>query len=200
MAEQIKELLEKIQREGIKAAEDKAQAILKEAESKAQAMIKEAQKEAQLIALAAEDRAAKLEESGRASLKQAGRDVLLSLKAEINGMLGRLVTERVRQALSAEELSQILGRLIKEAGTQDRPEIVVTMSKEDSDKLEKGFLAELRSNARKGIKLAASDSMRGGFTISFDSGKSLFDFTDKALAEYIMSLLSPKLAEVLDVK
>ena len=67
MSEQIKELIEKIQQEGVKAAEDKARAIIDEAGLQAQAIIKEAQKEAQSIILGAQDRAAKMEESGRAS-------------------------------------------------------------------------------------------------------------------------------------
>ncbi|HAJ56381.1 MAG TPA: hypothetical protein DCL35_01270 [Candidatus Omnitrophica bacterium] len=197
MSEQIKELIEKIQQEGVKAAEDKARAIIDEAGLQAQAIIKEAQKEAQSIILGAQDRAAKMEESGRASLKQAGRDMLLSLRAEINEMLGRMVRERVREALGVEELSQILGRIIKEAGVHEKAEVVVTMKKEDAEKLEKGFLAELKSQVHRGIKIASSDAMHGGFTISYDSGRSLFDFTDKALEEYIVALLSPKLAEVL---
>ena len=45
--------------------------------------------------------------------------------------------------------------------------------------------------------LKPAEDILGGFTISFDSGKSQFDFTDQALAEYIGQYLKPKLEEIL---
>jgi hypothetical protein len=39
--------------------------------------------------------------------------------------------------------------------------------------------------------------MSGGFTISFDSGRSCYDFTDRALAAYIGTYLKPKLNQIL---
>ncbi|PIW68507.1 MAG: V-type ATP synthase subunit E, partial [Candidatus Omnitrophica bacterium CG12_big_fil_rev_8_21_14_0_65_42_8] len=51
--------------------------------------------------------------------------------------------------------------------------------------------------AKKGIVVRASDEISVGFTISFDAGKSQYDFTDKALAEYIGVYLKPKLSEIL---
>ena len=194
MAEQLKELIEKIQKEGIKAAEDKARSIEEEARQKAQAIIKEAQKEAEGLISQANDKAKRLQETTLASLKQVGRDVLLALKTEISDMLNKLIMERVREALTPQELAHILAGLIKEQG---KAEVVVSLKKDDVEKLEKGFLAELNKHAQKGITLKASEDISGGFTISYDAGKSHFDFTDKALAEYIGLSLKPKLAEIL---
>jgi vacuolar-type H+-ATPase subunit E/Vma4 len=197
MTEELKDLIEKIQQEGVKAAEDKARVIEEEAEARAKAIIEEAKKEAQVLLLEAKDKASKMEEATRASLKQVGRDLVLSLKTEINDMLNRIITTHVREALSIGELAQILGRLIKETGVNEKAEVIVALKKEDAQVLEKGFLAELKKQAEHGIKLAVSDDIRGGFTISFDSGKSFFDFTDKAFAEYISLTLKPRLAEIL---
>ena len=40
--------------------------------------------------------------------------------------------------------------------------------------------------------------IRAGFVISYDGGKSQWDFSDKALAEYIGSCLNPKLNVILE--
>jgi vacuolar-type H+-ATPase subunit E/Vma4 len=45
--------------------------------------------------------------------------------------------------------------------------------------------------------LRPAEEISGGFTISFDDGKSCYDFTDKALAEYIGIYLKPKLNQIL---
>ena len=72
------------------------------------------------------------------------------------------------------------------------------MKKEDQEKIEKGLLAELKEEVKKGITLKPSEDIAGGFIISYDAGKSHFDFTDKALAEYFSLYLKPKIGQMLN--
>ena len=197
MAEQLKELLEKIQQEGVKVAEDKARLIDEEAKRQARAIIDEARKEAETLMLEAKDSISKTEEGMKATLRQTGRDIILALKAEINATLNKLITARVREALTIDELKNILSSLVHGVSAHDKSEIVLTLKKEDAEKLEKGLLGELKKTIQAGLTIKASDDIHAGFTISYDAGKSLFDFTDKALAEYIAQSLKPKLAEIL---
>jgi len=57
---------------------------------------------------------------------------------------------------------------------------------------------KLRQEAARGITLQPGEEIQGGFTISFDNGKSCYDFTDKALADYIITYLKPKLKKILE--
>jgi vacuolar-type H+-ATPase subunit E/Vma4 len=74
---------------------------------------------------------------------------------------------------------------------------MVLVNKEDLESLEKNFLYKLREETKKNIILRPAEEISGGFTISFDNGKSSYDFTDKALAEYIGTYLKPKLNQIL---
>jgi V/A-type H+-transporting ATPase subunit E len=195
MTEDIKNLIEKIQEEGVKVAEDKARGIEEQARRQAQGIIKKANSEAERIIVQAQDRVAKMEESANASLKQVGRDLLLSLKKEINEMLDRIIRLHVHESLNIDELIKIISTLIKE--NKGREDIMISLNKDDFQKLEKGIFNELREEIKKGVTLKPSEDILGGFIISYDAGKSHFDFTDKALAEYIGSYLRPKLAELL---
>lgn len=197
MAEEIRDLIEKIQQEGVKVAQDKAKAIEEEAMGKAQVIIEQAKKEAERIIDQAKQEQAKMLEAGGVSLQQAGRDLLLSVKREINAMLDNLITLRIRQALEPEELAKIITTLIKGYGSKDKQGIEFLLNKEDLEKLEKGFLNAIKEQTQKGIVLKPSEDISGGFIISYDAGKSHFDFTDKALAEYIGSYLKPKLQSIL---
>jgi len=198
MAEDIKGLIEKIQQEGIKAAQDQARKIQEEAEHKAKEIIAKAKIEAENIILAAKEDSAKIEESTKASIRQAGRDVLLSLRKEINAMLDKLIAQRLREALSPQELSKIIAELIKHYKDKTDTEVIVSLQKEDLEKLEKGFLGDLREEIKKKIVLNPSEDIQAGFIISYDAGKSHFDFTDKALVEYIGSYIRPKLNQILN--
>jgi len=198
MAEDIKSLIEKINQEGIQAAEEKARQIEKEAKAKAEHLIKEAKVRAEQIIAEAEERVQLAEEKGRVLLKQAGRDLLLLVRSEINAMLDKLVAQEVKHALSADALAHILTSLVHDICKHQKTEIVIALSKEDSAKVKENFLGKLKEELRKQIVLKPSDEIRAGFVISFDAGRSQFDFSDKALAEYISTFLRPKLKEVFE--
>jgi V/A-type H+-transporting ATPase subunit E len=196
MAEEIKDLIEKINREGVQAAEEKARQIESAANKKAEEIIAKANVEAKRIITAANEEARRAEEKGKALLSQAGRDMLLALRKEIDSMLERLLAAEIRQALSTQVLSGILSELIK-GYAKHGGSMEVLLKKEDLDALEEHFLRKLKEGIHKEITLKPLEEVSGGFAISFDSGKSRFDFTDKALAEYIGAYLKPRLNQIL---
>jgi len=198
MAEDIKDLIERIQQEGVKAAEDKAKEIEGQAKQQAEELIKKAKAAAEKIAADAQNQADKMQESTKISLQQAGRDLMLGLKKEISDMLGELIIYAAREALKPQELIKIIASLIKNYNEKDKENISIALNKADLEKLEEGLFSELGREAKKGITLKGEDDILAGFTISFDSGKSHFDFTDRAMADYIGAYLKPKLKEILE--
>ncbi len=200
MAQEIKDLIAKIQAEGIKIAEDKASEIEANALAAAKKIIAEASSQAKKIIADAEEQAVKSKDSAEASLNQAGRDFLIILKSRINAMLERLVTENIRQSLASEELAKIILLLIKGAENKNKEEVIVTLSHEDAKFLEKYFLSKLVLEAKSQIVLKSNDEISAGLRISFDAGKSHFDFSDKALAEYICANIKPELNRILKIE
>lgn len=196
MPEELKELIAKIKKEGITAAEEKAKEIEDQARMKANEILVSAKEKAQALLSEAKTKASQDAQRTRALLDQAGRDLLLSLRKEINIMLERLITFETDSALSAAELQRIIVELVKARADSDA-DVVISLKKGDLEALEKKFLGKLKEETRKNIVLKPSSEIRAGFTISFDGGKSCYDFSDKALAEYIGRFLKPKLNEIL---
>jgi vacuolar-type H+-ATPase subunit E/Vma4 len=197
MTQDLQGLIEKIQREGLKAAQEKAQKIEADAREAAGKIIAQAQAQARELVAAAKTEISREHASSRQLLSQAARDVILQLREKILLLLGNLVEHRVREALSSRELAEIIQHLVKNYSKKDDGEVVVYLKHDDLEKLKKDLLAHLEQEAKKGLSLRASDEITGGFIISYDAGKSHFDFTDKALAEYILHSLKPKLGEAL---
>ncbi|MFA5287219.1 MAG: hypothetical protein WC394_02985 [Candidatus Omnitrophota bacterium] len=195
MTEEIKDLIAKIKNEGIKAAQDKSSQIELQAQTLAQKIIQDAKTAAQKIIQDAEREREQYRSSTEALLKQSGRDMLLSLKKEITSMLDMIIKRNIRAALTSEEILKIIHSLIK-SSTQ-KEEMVVTIKKEDLKKVNDGLFSELSEEMKKRIILKPSDEISSGFTISYDAGKSLFDFSEAALAEYISAYLKPELNEIL---
>jgi len=197
MAEEIRDLIEKINQEGIRAAEEKAQNIEAAAKQRADDILAQARLEAEEMIAAAKDRIRREDEKGKTLLAQAGRDLLLSLRKEINAMFGRIVVSDIQQALTPEALFKLLLEVVRNYSEGESSDITVLLNKKDLETLEKNFLHKLREETKKKIILRPAEEISGGFTISFDSGKSCYDFTDKALAEYIGTYLKPKLNQIL---
>lgn len=197
MVEEIRDLIEKINQEGIRAAQEKAQNIEAAAQQKADDILAHARLEAEKIIAAAQERISREDEKEKALLAQAGRDVLLSLRTEINAMLERTMVSEIRQTLTPDVISGLLSDVVRNYSAGESSDITVFVKKEDLEILEKNFLQRLREQTKKTIILRPAKEISGGFTISFDQGKSCYDFTDKALADYIGSYLKPKLNRIL---
>jgi vacuolar-type H+-ATPase subunit E/Vma4 len=198
MPEEIRDLIEKINQEGIRAAEERAKTIEDEARQRSDAILSRAQAEADAMISAAKERIRLEDERERALLAQAGRDLLLSLRGEINAMLGRVVVSDIRQGLSAEALFRLLSEIIRNYNAKERSDIIVSLNRKDLELMEQHYMDKLRHEVAKGITLQPGEDIQGGFTISFDNGKSYYDFTDKALAQYIITYLKPKLKKILE--
>jgi len=198
MAQEIKDLIAKIQQDGVLAAQALAAQIKADAEKDSAKIIASAKQEAGRIIEEATLRAKKLDDSTQAALKQAGRDTLISLRQEITVMLDRLIKINLNQALSAEELTKIIAALIKNAPLSLDSQIIVSLNEKDKEKLEQGFLKQLVEETKKKIVLKSAANIESGFVISFDAGRSIFDFSSQALSDYISGSLKPELTKILD--
>lgn len=150
MSQDLKGLIDKIQEEGIKAAEDKAAQIEEQARRTARDILDKAKIEAQKIVQQARDEAAKTEESAKSLLKQAGRDLLLSLRKEIEETLNKIITLELRRALEPQELAKIIAGMIKDQAGKSKEEIIISLKKADLETLEKHFLGRLKDEAKMG--------------------------------------------------
>ncbi len=197
MAQEIKDLIAKIQAEGVKIAQERAREIENKAFEQSQKIIAQARLEAQKIVTDARKEQEEIKVSTESACRLAGRDFLITLRSRINDLLDKLVKENIRQALTAEELAGIISALVKSAPTDKTEQIVITLNEKDRAQLEKAFLQKLVGEVKSGIVLKSSDEISAGLRISFDAGKSHFDFSDAALAEYISANIKPELNRIL---
>jgi V/A-type H+-transporting ATPase subunit E len=197
MSDTLNTLIEKIQREGIEEAEAKAQQIETEASERARRMIEEAKTKADLLLSETRHSIDKIKKSEETALKHAGRNLLISLRQEINATLLKVIKEDIRETLSDEMLYGIIERLILEQSANPKNDIVVILTPQELTALG-SFLVNLQERIKKCITLQHSDQFDRGFVISYDAGKSYFDFSDHALGEAVMKYLKPRLAAILN--
>jgi len=101
--------------------------------------------------------------------------------------------------LVTENLARIIGEVVKKTVDENQAEggIEIVVNSEDLKSLKDGFAAELQKQLKKPINFKSADDLGKGFTISFDEGKSNFDFTQASLAEYLSVYLNEQVAALL---
>jgi len=199
MSEKLKALLEKINQEGVQQAEENARAIESKAKTDAEKIVQDARSQAEKIISDATESATKTKFSGEIALKQASRDLILALKDEIKKIFNKVVSGETVKVMSQKNMADILDGLIKSYVSKDgkTSDIKVLLKKEDLDNLKKTFISKLKDSLKKGIEFKPSPTINAGFSISFDRGKSFFDFTDEGLTEVLCAYLNPELARLL---
>ena len=60
------------------------------------------------------------------------------------------------------------------------------------------FIARLKTKLKEKIEFKPVHDIKAGFLISFDKGKSFYEFTDEALTESLSAYLSEELAKLLE--
>ena len=201
MSQQVQELIDKIKNEGIEQGKHQAEQIELEARQKADEILSQAKKQAAEITVKAQAECRSKREVAHIAISQASRDMLLQLRKEIETLLNKVISIEVHKALSPESLSELIQEIIKaylhKKETKDHQEVILTLNPHDLKKLKDGFLAKLKEKIKEPLTLRSSDDITAGFTISFDKGKSFFDFSDSALVEYLSGYLNQEVASLL---
>jgi V/A-type H+-transporting ATPase subunit E len=199
MSHLVQELINKIKVEGIEAADMKSKEIEHQAQLRAQKIVQDAQRKAELIVTEADLEVKKMKESAHIALKHASRDTILSLKKEIQKTLQKVASTQISEALSADHLTQTLTHIIEKTLEHQGKDmsLQVAVSPKDIEKIKSVILNKFQKQLKHPIHVQASNDIGHGFTISFDAGKSSFDFSDQSLAEYLGNFLNPQLAALI---
>ena len=191
MAEELQQLLEKIQHDGVEKANAEAAAIVAAAKEKADALVKNAQDAAKAAGEKAEADAKAYAARAEETIRQAARDTVLKVKEDVTRLLTNLLAEDVKAAMAADAVA-IAGTAVREL-VSGSTEAEVSVSA----KLAEAIRAQLAAQSLDGVKVVSDETTGAGFTVKLDNGRVEHDFTDAAIAGALAQRLRPDLAALL---
>ena len=192
---QLQELIDKIKREVIESASGEAARLKAQAEEEARRIVDAAHKEAETITARAKADAERSEQAGIAAVGQASRNVVLSFKTEIQGILDKIVAQEAASALNDEVLKAVLPEILKGWAGKDALDLILTEAQ--LKKLAAYFTDKLAAELKKGLELKADRGLAAGFRIVNKDGSAYYDFSAESVAELLSAYLNPRLAETL---
>lgn len=190
MSDDLQSLLDKIEQEGIGKAKQEAEAILSSVKQEAAQLLADARKEAESLRTAARQDADAFAQRSKETLRQAARDVQLSIGQAVGNLLETVLAADVDAALASPETA---GKLVAEA--------VASYIKEGKVELAvPGALLEtLRAQlaARPEVTVVTDETFGTGFKVRLADGRVEHDFSGAAVTQALSRLLRPQLAELL---
>ena len=192
MEQQIQDLIASIKKDGIESATNESKKILEEARKEADRIVNEAKKERDKI-IADGKKTIEIErESSISSVKQAARDVSLTLRKNLEEKFQKILGQKVSSALDEKVLAEAIVAVIK--GESDG--CVVEVNKDMVDKVNALLTSQFASDLEKGVTLRSSSSVSGGFRVYSKDGSAYIDLTDDEITKLLYPYLSSSLNEL----
>ena len=195
---QLQELIDQIKKDGVKAAETEAASILESAKAEAEKIISDAKAEAEKTMQEAKAQNERIVRAGEDSIRQAGRNLLISFRESVAKELNVIIGHSVKEALSSDSLPQLILAAV-ENWTRDTEaeDISVLIGSRELASIEAELLAGLKERMCTGVTLKASDNFEGGFRISVQDGQAYYDYSAEAVTELLSAYLTPKLISLM---
>ena len=195
---QVQDLIEKIKKDGVAAAEKSASEVKAQAQSEAEKIIANAKEEAEKIIKAAKDETARMEKASEDAIRQASRNLVLSFRDSITKELSALINAESEKAYSSDLLAKLIPEAVKAwVSKSEAGEVSVLLNEKDLKSLESNLTAALKAEIAKGLTLKVDNSINGGFRVGVKDGAAFYDYSAEAVAELFSAYLNPRVAAIM---
>ncbi len=206
----VQELIDRIRDQGVQAAQEEADRLLRHARQQASEIVAQAKAEAEAAQAKARAEIEAYRQASIEALRLAARDTVLDLKARVMARFEEFVKRLVVSATRDKELVRsivlVLAGHAAEEFIQDK-EIEVRISNSLLEGQtgpvfkEEGKLAILGLSSdmlREGLELVSDSEIEGGARVRLVQDKLEIDLSDRAIARMISQRLLPRFKAILE--
>ncbi|HOW44282.1 MAG TPA: hypothetical protein PK919_03810 [Candidatus Aminicenantes bacterium] len=193
---QLKELIDAINRDGVEKARREEEEILRRARAEGERILSEARAEADALLARARQEQERLERSGRESLQQAARDLLLKVRQQLEALFAAVLKEKARAALHDQEIAAAIAAMISGWSPERRGEVEIVLPPERFATMAKALRQALAARLVAGVEVKAAPDVADGFRVAEKDGQAYYDFSAASVAENLAVFLNPVMAGI----
>ena len=197
MAQDLQSLLDKIKQEGLDKAAVQQKEIIANAEKKSAEIIALAKQEAAQILKNAELESANLKKRAESAIQQSSRDIILTLKNEIQSRLNKIFADSTAQAFSPDYMAKIIAELCTSFANAPQTKLTVTAAVKDVDALRNALMNALNDSFKNNCEVFPDKELAGGFKVNFSGSDVFYDFSDDAVCSLLAEYAGPVVGELL---
>ena len=210
----VKELINRLRDDGVKAGQEKADQVLREAREQAAQIVAQAKAEATEMLNKARSEIETDKVAAKESLRVAIRDTELKmeaeLKADFSAQVKRLVSVEMREReFLRQVILAIAGLAASDKVCGDQPVDILLpkeffetdeqgtrLTEEGKDRMRHLVLGITGEMLREGVELKPSEDMSGGIRIRLVGEDLEIDLSDKAISELLLEFLLPRYRDI----
>ena len=201
MQTKLQELTEKIYQEGVNKAKEESDKLLAAAQKQADEILSAARKEADDIVKDARKESEELKKNSLNELQLSARQLIADTQQRIVKLIeAKAIEPEVKGAFNDHEFTRdVVLELVKNWNPKgaDPVDLKVLLPAQKQEVFEKAFKAKAADLLKKGLEIAFSDKIKGGFKIGPSEGGFLISFTDEDFDNFFRAYMRPRLVEML---
>ena len=186
-------LIDKIKSEAIEAAEHKAKEILDQASMEAQNITAEAEAKREALLFEADKEAQATLAKGEISLKQAARDLIISVRNDLLKLLKNLLEQEVQDNFTPDLMEKAILIIMENMGSGNELRLSEDMESELADKVCRRLQQSNTSNS-----ISMDSALPKGFSVTKSEEGWSYHISSKELTDLLNEHLSPKWVEILE--
>jgi V/A-type H+-transporting ATPase subunit E len=196
MDDKIKEITEKLYREGVAKGEDRAREIISAAEEQAAAIIAGARQDADTVIAQARKQAVELQRTIEADIRLAAGQAMSALQQQIVDAVLFTVVDRPVAATLADPaaLREFLKIVLQnwQAQSGEHPALELLLPESTREELTRSLRQGLQESLAGGIALRFSKEIKAGFQIRPQGSSFKISLTEADFQEFFKAYLRPK--------
>lgn len=198
MSMELQGLIDRINAEGLERAESERAEIVRHAEAQAANIVAKARTDAENLLKNAQAEAAKLQQRAEAAVRQAARDILFGLRAELNVRLEKLVKNAADQAMTPEAMRQIILALIPATANVNGAALEIAVANTLPPEAVSKLVASLTADLKTAPVVQLRSDMEGGLKIGVKGSDLYADLSDEAITKLVCAYVGTQIAAILD--
>ncbi len=206
----VQNLVDRIRDQGVQAANEKANQILRDAENKSAKMLSDARREVERLRENTHNEIASYHEAALEALKLSARDTVLHLESKVASafevFVKRLVTSATRDEQFIKSIVLVLaGHVAKEQIVDKDIQILISESiimdqpnEKMRERAQQTILALSSEMLREGVELIPSSEINGGASVRLVKEKLEIDLSDKAISRLLYQRILPRFKAIFE--
>lgn len=193
---QLKELIETIHRDGVDKSRQESESLLKQARSQAEEIVAAAKTKAEALLAGARQEQEKMENSGRESLRQASRDLLLGVRKQLESLFSALLKEKTQEALQDKEITHAISTMISNWTPENQARVDVLLPGSQFETMAKALKQSFAGKVAAGVEIKTAPDLTSGFRVAEKDGQAYYDFSTESIAESLSLFLNPTMNQI----
>ncbi len=185
MEVKVDALIKQIKDQGISEAKKEADIIISEAKKEADKLVYEAKRKAEKLLSDAEKTNSANKQSTLSSLEHAKRDVLLSLKSDIDNLFNDCLKKEIKESLTNKEFTENLIKVL----TNDIKDVKVEYNSNDFNKIKKYIDNKLVDKLIKEKRICINNDVLDGFNIIEKNNKYYVDCSSEEVSKLLLTYI-----------